>query len=196
MTAGPEQDTPQRPDVTKAQRVAAVIAGVPIVCNLLAAFGIFAPSLAQQHALTETMTWAAVAAGLLVASDAHLRGKRNDAVAAVAVAEAAAAAPSPPVENTHSDPGPAFGHLGARVTYDADTRMSDFEPEPVSMPAPDLREAGEVDLDDPALDDPAADEAGVARSALAEHYAHACDPNDVLERDDRLQGATGSGVQA
>lgn len=73
-----------RPDVTQAQLVAALVAGVPILSNLLAAFGVFAPSPQQQHALTEALTWAIPFAGLLIAGDAHLRAARNHAQAAAA----------------------------------------------------------------------------------------------------------------
>jgi hypothetical protein len=67
----------QRPDLTPAQVVAVIVAGIPIIANLFRAFGLYDVSPEQEHALTETMTWAGVLAGLLVASDAGVRSARN-----------------------------------------------------------------------------------------------------------------------
>lgn len=60
---------PHRPDITPAQ----IIAGVPVVANLLAAFGVFTMSAAQQAALTDTLTWALA----LLGADALIRVGRN-----------------------------------------------------------------------------------------------------------------------
>lgn len=67
----------ERPDITPAQIIATLVAGVPIIANLGYAFGVFAISVAQQDALTQAMTWGGILAGLLVGGDAGLRAARN-----------------------------------------------------------------------------------------------------------------------
>ena len=77
----------QRPDITPAQVVGVLVAGVPVVANLLRAFGVYDAGPEQQQALQDAMTWGSVVAGLLFASDAGVRAARN---AADAKREAAA----------------------------------------------------------------------------------------------------------
>lgn len=87
-----------RPKITPAQIGASLIAGIPIISNLLAAFGVYTVTPAEQHALTESMTWATAFASLLVLGDAGLRSARNHAdakVAAVTVATVANQATAP-----------------------------------------------------------------------------------------------------
>ena len=67
LTAAPV--VPHRPDITPAQ----IIAGVPVVANLLAAFGVYSLSAGQQAALTDTLTWALA----LLGADALIRVGRN-----------------------------------------------------------------------------------------------------------------------
>ena len=69
----------QRPDLTPAQVVGLLVAGIPIIANLLRAFGVFDATPDQEQALTDTMTWAGIFAGLLFASDAGVRAARNAA---------------------------------------------------------------------------------------------------------------------
>jgi hypothetical protein len=69
----------QRPDLTPAQVVGVLVAGVPVIANLLRAFGVYDAGPEQQQALQETMTWGSVVAGLLFASDAGVRAARNAA---------------------------------------------------------------------------------------------------------------------
>jgi len=68
LTAAPVAG-PHRPDITPAQ----IIAGVPVVANLLAAFGVYTLSAGQQAALTDTLTWALA----LLGADALIRVGRN-----------------------------------------------------------------------------------------------------------------------
>lgn len=77
----------QRPDLTPAQVVGLLVAGIPVIANLLRAFGVYDVSAEQERALTDTLMWAGVLAGLLFASDAGVRAARN---AADAKREAAA----------------------------------------------------------------------------------------------------------
>lgn len=96
MSGEPQAADQRRPEVTKPQILATLIAGVPVVSNLLAAFGVYSVTPAEQHALTEAMTWGVVFGGLLAAADSHLRGKRNEAEATKAAAVTAAVlAPRP-----------------------------------------------------------------------------------------------------
>jgi hypothetical protein len=69
----------QRPDLTPAQVVGVLVAGVPVVATLLRSFGVYDVGPEQQQALQETMTWGSIAAGLLFASDAGVRAARNAA---------------------------------------------------------------------------------------------------------------------
>jgi hypothetical protein len=69
----------QRPDLTPAQAVSLLVAGVPVVASLLRAFGVYDIGPAQEEALRNAVTWACAFAGLLLASDAGLRAARNAA---------------------------------------------------------------------------------------------------------------------
>jgi hypothetical protein len=67
----------QRPDVTPAQVVAVLVAGVPAVATLGSVFGIADLTREQQDALSEVLKWSTVLAGLLIGGDATLRTARN-----------------------------------------------------------------------------------------------------------------------
>jgi hypothetical protein len=54
-----------------------LVAGVPAIATLLSAFGVAELSQDQQDALSSTLTWCAVLAGLLIGGDATLRTARN-----------------------------------------------------------------------------------------------------------------------
>lgn len=60
---------PHRPDITPAQ----IVAGVPVLANLLAAFGVYSLSAGQQAALQDTLGWALA----LLGADALIRVGRN-----------------------------------------------------------------------------------------------------------------------
>jgi hypothetical protein len=79
-----------RPDITPAQVVAVLVAGVPAVATLLSAFGIYSLSTEQQDALAGVLSWAGVLAGLLIGGDVTLRSARNMADARRAAAPAGA----------------------------------------------------------------------------------------------------------
>jgi hypothetical protein len=70
----------QRPNITPAQIVGLLIAGLPVLANLLRAFGVYDLTNEQEAALTDTLQWASVVAGALFVSDAALRVGRNLAV--------------------------------------------------------------------------------------------------------------------
>lgn len=86
-------DDTHRPSITLAQ----LVASVPLVANLLAAWGVFSPTLAQQQSLSDLLTWGYV----LIAGDAALRIGRNvsDGLKARALA---AVPPTPPAVRTRS----------------------------------------------------------------------------------------------
>jgi hypothetical protein len=65
------------PDITPPQAVAAVVAGIPIIAELLRAFGVYDLSVEQQDALSNAVTWAGVLGGALIGGDALLRTGRN-----------------------------------------------------------------------------------------------------------------------
>jgi hypothetical protein len=79
-----------QPDITPAQLVGVIVAGVPVIATLLRAFGLYEVTPDQQHALQETVTWGAVLGGALFASDAGLRAARNHGNARRHAAELAA----------------------------------------------------------------------------------------------------------
>lgn len=58
-----------RPSITIAQ----IVAGIPLVANLLAAWGVWSPSLKQQETLRDTLIWAFA----LIGGDAVIRLGRN-----------------------------------------------------------------------------------------------------------------------
>ena len=65
LTTGP------RPDITASQIVAMVLAGVPILAQLLRAFGVYDLGIEQQAALSDAVTWCGVVAAALIGGDAH-----------------------------------------------------------------------------------------------------------------------------
>ncbi len=66
-----------RPDLTPAQLVGVLVAGVPVIATLLRAFGVYDVGPDQQQALQDALTWGGVLAGLLLASDTGVRAARN-----------------------------------------------------------------------------------------------------------------------
>jgi hypothetical protein len=65
------------PDVTPPQIIGLAIAGIPILAQLLRAFGIYDLSVEAQAAMSDAVTWATVAGGALIGGDALLRTGRN-----------------------------------------------------------------------------------------------------------------------
>jgi hypothetical protein len=86
-----------RPDITPAQAAAVAAGGVPIVSKLAAAFGVWAPSAAQQAALADALTWGGVLAAALIVGDTGIRAARNAKDGRVeSAAMAAGPPPAPP----------------------------------------------------------------------------------------------------
>src|SRR4051795_136153 len=87
----------QKPDITPAQLLAVVIAGVPVIATLLHVFGVYELTAEQQDALTKTIQWGGLMAISLFGADAGLRAARNHATGRIEAARATAAAtPSAP----------------------------------------------------------------------------------------------------
>lgn len=84
-----------RPDLTPVQATALAVGGVPVVSNLLSAFGVFTPTPEQIDALTNAVNWGVPLAGLLLAGDAGIRAARNHADAKVQAAAVIATPPTP-----------------------------------------------------------------------------------------------------
>jgi hypothetical protein len=63
----------RRPDITPAQ----ILSGIPVICALLASFGLWDPTPEQQNALEVAVGWAAA----LVLGDAGLRAARGFSIA-------------------------------------------------------------------------------------------------------------------
>ena len=91
-----------RPDLTPAQ----LLSGVPVICALLASFGVWDPTEEQQQALEAAVLWAAA----LVLGDAGLRAGRSLAHSRVesteVAVEAQAAAMPPPIATPPPGPPP------------------------------------------------------------------------------------------
>ena len=75
-----------KPDLTPAQVVAIVLAGVPMIATLLSAFEVYTLSEDQQAALSDALQWAILGAFGLFGADAGLRAARNNATARVTTA--------------------------------------------------------------------------------------------------------------
>jgi hypothetical protein len=104
-----------RPSITPAQIVAVLIAGVPAIANLLAAFSVYTLNVAQQSALTEALTWAGAVAAVLIVSDAGLRSARNAADAPTEAAQATSVPTGPGAVMLRAD-GPHVGtYYGDRL---------------------------------------------------------------------------------
>lgn len=75
-----------KPDLTPAHGAAILIAGIPILANLLSVFGVYDVSRDQQKALEDTVQWGALFGGLLIGGDAAVRAARNKATATIQAA--------------------------------------------------------------------------------------------------------------
>jgi hypothetical protein len=82
----------QRPDLTPAQTLGGLLAGIPVVATLLHVFGAYDMSSEQQDALKEAVQWAGLLALGLFGADAGLRAARNHATAKVSATGIAAQA--------------------------------------------------------------------------------------------------------
>lgn len=118
---------PNMPAVTRPQWVASLIAGVPIVSNLLAAFGVYHVTVLQQDALTQTMTWGSVFAAILVGGDAALRAARAKHIGSIQVA---AEVGEPPLADSFEEFDSPHDPLDGDATEDEPMGADD---EPVSL---------------------------------------------------------------
>ncbi len=127
----------QRPDITPAQVVGVLIAGVPVIASLLRAFAVYDLSPDQQEALRDALVWCGVTAGVLFASDAGLRAARNAADARRdSAALSAPATPHTEVPEAH-DSGPRVDEAASAAFGQEFTEL--VGPESGSVPdAPDV----------------------------------------------------------
>lgn len=80
------------PSVTLPQKISAIVAGIPILSNLTAAFGIWTPNDQQLDALEKAGAYSVFLAGILVAGDAGIRFARNQREGKKAIAKASVVA--------------------------------------------------------------------------------------------------------
>lgn len=99
-----------RPAITAAQILGLLVAGVPIVAQLLHVFGVYDLSPEQQDALSKALEWAVPTAIALFGADAGLRAARNHAVAKTA-------APSVQFGSVGSPRSEQTGSSTANVTW-------------------------------------------------------------------------------
>jgi hypothetical protein len=141
---------PNRPALTPAMVSGALLALVGPLAEALSAFGVYHVSPAQQSAVNHLIVALTGFAVALVAADAYLRGKRNDAHAAVAYPPTALV----PTVSTSSGSAQAASTIGVQNVSmtgtdrgtDADTdlpaELQDTPPaDPSSIP-PDKGDAG------------------------------------------------------
>lgn len=74
------------PDVTKNQIIGILLGGIPVIANLLRAFGVYDLTDDQAKALEQAVIWAGGAGGLLILADSYLRSNRAKAVATIKAA--------------------------------------------------------------------------------------------------------------
>lgn len=170
---------PNQPAITPAQIVAVLIAGIPAVAKLLAAFAIITLTQLQQDAVSGVLTWLGLLAGVLIIADTALRSARNHARAKIA----AAAPRSVPLM-------PLVGSSG-NATYSMTVGPTD---------PPDGQEPGDPlhpDFADVPVADPATIPAdrGDARSAAAVKARKSKRAKPAIKDGDQL-GASASGLSA
>lgn len=100
-----------KPDLTPAQAIGVLITGVPVVSKLLAAFDVITLTAIQQAALTDALTWAAIASGVLFVADAGIRAARNQAAA-----KRDAAVLLTPAAQPATAPAPTASEIAVAVT--------------------------------------------------------------------------------
>jgi hypothetical protein len=112
-----------RPDLTPAQIGGVLVAGVPIIANLLHVFGIFDLSKGQEQALQDSISHGVVLAGLLFGGDAAVRASRNhhDATVKAAALSSSQSLDPATIDKVVSDPGETDGPVaGADLPSDED----------------------------------------------------------------------------
>jgi hypothetical protein len=112
-----------RPDITPAQIGGALVAGVPIVANLLHVFGIFDLSKEQEAALQDSISHGVVLAGLIFGGDAAVRASRNhhDATVKAAALNSNQVLDPATIDKVVSEPGETDGPVaGADLPSDED----------------------------------------------------------------------------
>ena len=122
LTKGP------MPDITPPQIGGMLIGGIPIIAELLRAFGVYDLGIEQQEALSNAVTWASVLGGALIGGDAILRTGRNmrrGQVEAAAVQVQGLNAQPPSVPSLPPEPGAA-----AATTYSGTAATAGFEEPP------------------------------------------------------------------
>lgn len=125
-----------RPDVTPAMTGGFLLAGVPVIANLLHVFGVYDISAEQQDALNQAIQWGVIAAGALVLGDTGLRVGRNHADGKVQ-----AAALTPALSPAQEDVAGLRDVGGVPGEDEFDERLHDDEfdvpPPPESAVVPD-----------------------------------------------------------
>jgi MoxR-like ATPase len=110
-----------RPDITPAQGVATVLAGVPLAANMLRAFGVGGKTQEEVAALNSALAWSGVVAGVLIGSDAALRASRNWASARTEAMAMATVSPMAAAdEETALEDVEAFAVLDDELPSDAE----------------------------------------------------------------------------
>ncbi|MEA2640955.1 MAG: hypothetical protein QOF51_2349 [Chloroflexota bacterium] len=142
---------PNRPALTPAMVSAALIALIAPVAEFLSAFGLYTFTAAQQTAVNHLLIALTGFAGVLLLADSYLRGKRNDAHAAVAQRKPTALVPTVSTSSGSAQAASTVGVQNARTTptdseQDGDTdlpaELEDTPPaDPSSIP-PDKGDAG------------------------------------------------------
>lgn len=135
----------QRPDITPAMIAGILLAGIPIIANLLRAFGVYDLSEEQQTALGDAVQWGAVSAAAIVGGDAAIRWGRN---ASDGRTQAAALSASVPPHDRAALSEPITG-IVATVTHDIDDEIEwDDRPDEWDEQPDDVLAAEDAVIDD------------------------------------------------
>lgn len=119
----------EKPDITPNQVKATIIATIPVLANVLRAFGVYDMTEEQQDALKQAADLGVIFAGVLVLADAHLRAARGKAAATVKAAALLPAPSTPP-----SEPAGAPQDTTPEVVEEFPTDDEEFAAPPGAMP--------------------------------------------------------------
>lgn len=129
-----------RPDITPAMLGGFLLGGVPVLANLLRAFGVFDVSPEQEEALSQTIQWGVIGGLGLIVGDAGLRAARNvtdGKVQAAALTPAPAPAQLAPGAAVEPPLGPEEEALLSEAGLPDDDEEFAAPPPPESAIAPD-----------------------------------------------------------
>lgn len=174
---------PNQPAITPAMIAAAVVALIAPIADLLHTFGVYDLTAGQQSAVTKMIFALAGLAAVIVAADAYLRGKRNDARATILAAPTGpdvAASPGARAVTAWTDPRPGAA-MSARPAGSRRAKTVDEPGDPDALPEIPTATNVPPDGDDQAVAIEATDEK-LAHTALAASYSKLDEADRAIAR--------------